>query len=171
MYNFCPEFYLCIMALSNYSRMLRLIDEVFATRSDPGQLQVTQEELKKLAMIHPATLTEKSDANGPLIWVLMIPTTKKIMDDFISGNITETELLERTIPGEAYNCIYLCSVTTLPEMRGKGETKALCVAALKSIMRDHAISTLFVWPFTKEGSSLAKSLAETCGLELKTVAH
>jgi hypothetical protein len=150
----------------NFNRMLQLIDETFATRNDPGQIQVTQKQMKKLGEIHEATLTELADENGPLIWILLIPTTKNIMHDFLKGTITETELLNRTKAKEKYDCIYLCSATTLPESRGKGATKKLCLEAIKNISRDHAITTLFVWPFTKEGEALAKVIAKECGLEL-----
>lgn len=151
----------------NFNRMLQLIDEVFETREDPDQIQVSPQQLKKLEKIHPATLTEKSDENGPLIWILMIPTTKDIMTDFLEAKISEKELLERTKPGDSYDCIYLCSATTLPEIRGKGETKKLCIAGIQSIGKDHKIETLFVWPFTKEGEILAEAIAKECGLELR----
>lgn len=150
----------------NFNRMMQLIDEVFATRNDPDQLQVTQKQLKKLEQIHPATLSEISDDNGPLVWVLVIPTTKKIMDEFIAGNISETELLKRTNPGEQFQSIYLCSATTLPEARGKGKTKQLCIDSINAIRKDHPIKFLFVWPFTKEGARLAEVLAKGFGLPL-----
>lgn len=151
----------------NSKRMLQLIDEVFATRNDPDQIHVTPQQLKKLAEIHPATLSELANENGPLIWILMIPTTKTIMKEFLEEKINEKELLEKTKPGVKYECIYLCSATTLPEFRGKGETKKLCINEINEIRKDHPIKTLFVWPFTKEGENLAKTVAKECGLELR----
>jgi len=150
----------------NFERMLALIDEVFATRNDPGQIQVSQKQMKKLQAIHEATLSEYADENGPLIWILLIPVTKQVMTDFLDDKISETQLLEQTKPGEKYDAIYLCSATTLPEMRGKGETKKLCLKAIGSIRKDHRITSLLVWPFTKEGEVLAQSIASECGLEL-----
>ena len=152
--------------MSNFERMMQLIDEVFGTRQDPGQLQVTRAQQKKLASIHPSTLSEYKNNDGPLIWVLMIPTTEEVMNDFIGKKITENELLERTPLNAEYTCIYLCSVTTLPEMRGKGKTKELCLSAISSICRNHPIKTLFVWPFTAGGDHLAKTLAKQTGLKL-----
>jgi hypothetical protein len=146
--------------------MLELIDETFATRQDPGQIQVTQAQIKKLQNIHEATLSEMADQDGPLIWVLLIPTTKLIMDDFLSGKISEAELLQKTKPQQNYDCIYLCSATTLPEARKKGDTKKLCIKAIKNISKDHPIKTLFVWPFSKEGEQLAEGIAKECGMEL-----
>lgn len=147
--------------------MLQLIDEVFSTRNDPDQIQVNQQQLKKLKAIHPATLTEFADENGPVIWILIIPTTKNIMNDFLGGKISEKQLLKKTKEGDRYDSIYLCSATTLPEFRGKGETKKLCIKAIDSILKTHPINTLFVWPFTKEGQLLAQKIADECKLKLK----
>jgi hypothetical protein len=150
----------------NFQRMMQIIDETFATRNDPGQIQVTQQQLKKLEKIHPQTLSQIANEKGPLIWILMIPTTKMIMNAFLEGLISEKELLEKTKPGDRYDCIYLCSATTLPEARGKGETKKLCLKAIRSISKDHPVKTLFVWPFTKDGEKLAESVAKEMGLQL-----
>jgi hypothetical protein len=147
------------MSQPNFKRMMKLIDETFATRSDPDQLQVTQAQLKKLEQIHPSTLSELSNEDGPLIWVLIIPTTDEVRDDFISGRIGESELLARTRAGDKYTSLYLCSATTLPEARGKGKTRNLCKKAISEMMKDHAITSLFVWPFSKEGLGLSESLA------------
>jgi hypothetical protein len=157
--------------LPNFSRMLSLIDEVFDTRKDPNQLQVTQQVMKKLEKIHPATLSEFADENGPVVWVLVIPTTTVVMNDFLSRKISEKDILTQTKPGEKYTCIYLCSVTTLPEYRGKGESKKLCLQAIQSICKDHPIEALFVWSFTKEGEKLAASLAKECKLSLQIYAE
>ena len=36
----------------NYNRMLSLIDEVFSTRNDAEQIQVTPHQMEKLNQIH-----------------------------------------------------------------------------------------------------------------------
>ena len=156
--------------LPNFTRMIALIDEVFDTHQDPNQLQVNQNVIKKIEKIHPAALTEVADENGAVIWSLIIPTTKKVMDDFLSGKISEKDILTEKKPEEKYTCLYLCSVITLPEYRGKGETKKLCLNSIKAICKNHPIETLFVWHFTKEGEALAESLAKECNLPLLKLA-
>ncbi len=150
----------------NYDRMMQVIDEVFSTRNDPDQLQVTRKQMEKLQRIHPRTLSELADENGPVIWVLMIPTTSEVMFQFVERNISEKQLLEQTKEGDRYDSIYLCSATTLPEYRGLGKTRGLCLDAIAEIRKDHPVKNLFVWPFTSEGDRLAASLAEACGLRL-----
>jgi hypothetical protein len=155
-----------VKPLPNFTRMLNLIDDVFATRKDTNQLQVSQKVMKKLQQLHSATLSELANDEGPISWVLIIPTMKEIMTDFLQGKISENELLERTNPGDNFECLYLCSATTLPEFRSKGETKKLCIKAINEMCKDFAIKTLFVWPFTKEGEILAEKITEECELVL-----
>ena len=150
----------------NYNRMLTLIDEVFATRNDPDQIQVTEHQMDKLNRIHKNCLTEFADERGPLIWILLIPTTSLVIQDFLSGKITEKELLENTPIGVPYDVVYLCSATTLPEARNQGKTKQLCLSAIEEIRKNNAIEKLVVWPFTKEGEALAKSIANASSLKL-----
>jgi len=150
----------------NYPRMLNLIDEVFATRNDPDQIQVTAQEMIKLNQIHTSCLSELADDKGPLIWVLMIPTTIAIMQDFLNDKITEKELLDNTPINTTYEAIYLCSATTLPEHRNFGKTKQLCLNSIKEIQSTNHITHLFVWPFTKEGRALATTIANATSLKL-----
>jgi len=154
-------------AKPNYNRMMQLIESVFSTRNDPEQIQVNAQQMKKLVALHPSTLTELADENGPVIWILIIPTTQLIMQQFIDKKITEKQLLDQTKPGLNLTSAYLCSATTLPEYQGKGKTKELCMKAIREIGKTYPIKTLFVWPFTKEGYKLAASVANVCGMELK----
>ena len=105
---------------SNFTRMMQIIDEVFATRNDPSQLQVNEEVIEKLQKIHPVTIAEYNEGSGPCVWVLVIPTTTEILNLFLNGIITEQELFDRTLPGMNYEAVYLCSATALPEYRNKG---------------------------------------------------
>lgn len=159
------------MAATNLERMIEIIDGVFSTRNDPDQLQVTEEDIARLQLLHPATLSEYNEGHGPCIWVLLIPTTKTIMQEFLEGKITETALLYNTPPGIAYEAIYLCSVTTLPEYRGKGLTTKLTLEAINAIRSENPITDLFVWPFTKEGEILAQKIAVQLQMPLHLRAH
>ena len=150
----------------NFQRMIALVTEFFDTRNDPDQISVTTEEREKLENIHLATMSELADENGPIVWILLIPTTKEIMAHFIDGSITEKQLLQETQPGMAYDTIYLCSASVLPEHRHKGLAKKVTVDAINSIRKDHPIVSLFYWPFSDEGKKLAQAIAEEVRLPL-----
>jgi len=143
-----------------------LVTEFFDTRNDPDQISVTPQDRAKLESIHPATLSEYTDGDGPVVWIMLIPTTKAIMDRFITGTITEQQLLNETKPGTVYDTIYLCSASVLPEYRRKGLAKKVTIDAINSIREDHPIIALFYWPFSDDGRKLARSIARETGLPL-----
>jgi hypothetical protein len=155
-----------VMEDDNLARMIRLAEEFFNTRDDPDQISVTEEIMTRLRNIHPATLTEETNEQGPVAWILVIPTTEAIMERFISKEINERELLEHTPLTGSYHAIYLCSALVLPEHRGRGLALSSLCRAIDAIRRDHPIESLFFWAFSKEGERLAGAAARESGLPL-----
>ncbi|MCX6134403.1 MAG: hypothetical protein NTU47_11375 [Ignavibacteriales bacterium] len=156
------------MGLDNLQRMILLAEEFFETKNDPGQISVTEEVMSTLRKIHPSTLAEKRNDDGPIAWILVLPTTLRLMKEFIAEQINERELLEKTPVGAKYEAVYLCSALVLPEHRGKGLARGLTIQAVKSIQNDHPIQYLFCWPFSNEGKKLADSVAGLLGLSLRS---
>ena len=154
------------MALSNIERMIQLSDEVFSSRTDPDQLNVNENVMEHLQLIHPDTISEYDDGNGPVCWILCIPTTLDLMTQFINKKISERELYELTPLNTKYEAIYLCSALLLEEFRGKGIAQSIAVKAIESIKLDHSIKALFFWAFSKEGEKLAEKLSGLIGLPL-----
>jgi predicted GNAT family acetyltransferase len=155
------------MSLSNFERMIQLAEEVFDSKSDPEQLEVNEEVLEHLCKIHPASVQEFDDGNGPVVWVLLFPTTDELMEDFLINKISEKQLFELTPLNTAYDAIYLCSAMVLEEYRRKGMAQKLTKDATEEIRKLHPITSLFVWPFTNEGSLLAEKISTSIGLQLK----
>ena len=154
------------MALSNYERMIQLADEVFSSRTDPDQLNVNENVMEHLQLIHPNTISEYDDGNGPVCWILCIPTTLDLMTQFINKEISERELYELTPLNTKYEAIYLCSALLLEEFRGKGIAQRLGINAIENIKIAHSIKALFFWSFSKEGEKLADKVAGLMGLPL-----
>ena len=155
------------MSLSNFERMIQLAEEVFDSKSDPDQLEVNEEVLNHLCKIHPASVQEFDDGNGPVVWVLLFPTTNELMEDFLKNKISEKKLFELTALNVQYDAIYLCSAMVLEEYRRKGIAQQLTKEAIEEIRKSHLITSLFVWPFTNEGSALAEKISTSVGLQLK----
>lgn len=156
---------------SNYERLLQLAEDAFAMRSDPAQLQVDEDVLQHLRQLHPATVGEARDADGPIAWVLLIPTTLELMEAFVSGRITEQQLYERTPMGGPFQAVYLCSGLVLPEHQRKGLATRMTREALDRMRRDHPIEALFVWTFSDAGRASAQAIAKAAGLPLHERDH
>ena len=154
------------MTLSNYERLIQLADEVFAVKSDPSQLDVNLEVLERLQKIHPRTVSAFDDGNGPVAWVLLIPTTLELMNRFLEKQISEKELFNLTPLNSSYEAIYLCSALVLEEYRRKGITKHLALSAIEEIREDHPLKAAFVWAFSPEGDRAAETIAQMASLPL-----
>lgn len=147
------------MSKSNFEKMIQLSEEIFSVKNDPNQLSIDEEVMQQLTKMHPNTISEYDDGNGPVSWVLLIPTSIELMNQFISNKISEKDLFEKTPLGIPYEALYLCSAITLTEYRNKGITKKLITNAIDQLLIDFPIKTLFVWSFTKEGDLLSDKLA------------
>ncbi len=151
---------------TNFERMIQLADVFFATKNDPNQISVTEKDREKLLQIHSVTMSEQNNGNGPIAWVLIIPTTHEIMLQFIAKEFNEQELLDRTPLQTKYDSIYLCTALVLFEHRGKGIAKRLACDAIRAIQINHPIKNLFFWAFSDEGEKLATAIAESTNLPL-----
>ena len=156
----------CVMGNENLERMIRLAGEFFETKNDPRQISINAKSIARLRRLHPATMSERRTKKGPIAWMLVIPTTHELMKQFILKQINEQELLYTTPLRKKYDALYLCSALVLPEHRGMGYARQLCVKAIKSIQKRHPIKYLFYWAFSVAGKKLAKSVAKGCGLSL-----
>lgn len=154
------------MADPNLNRMIRLAEEFFDVKNDPEQISVDEETRARLLAVHPNTMSEVRNENGPIVWILVIPTTTEVMDQFLIKKINEQQILQLTPPGLSYEAVYLCSALVLPEHRGKGLAKQSAVQAIREIQKQHPIKHLFAWTFSVEGEGLAVSIAKALDLPL-----
>ena len=152
--------------MNNFNRMIQLAQEVFAAHNDPMQLDVDEQIIEQLKQLHPATVSEYVDGDGPVLWVIIIPTINALMHEFIDAKISETELLSKTPLQSQYDALYLCSAMVLEDYRKKGLAKHYTLAAIQAIRKQHQIKNLFVWAFTAEGNTLAESIAKQENLPL-----
>ena len=154
------------MPLSNFERMIKMAEEIFDAKHDPEQLDVNEEVIARFKQIHPDTISEYNEGNGPIAWILLLPTTLQLMNKFLQHTITEKELFYQTPLDAKYDALYLCSGMVLEEYRRKGIAKRLTIDAINKIRQDHPIQCLFMWPFTKEGDLAAAALAKATALPL-----
>ena len=154
------------MPLSNFERMIQMAEEVFAVKDDPNQLNISEAVIQRLQELHPNAMIEVDEGEGPNVWVILIPTTTALMNDFIAHKISEKELFELTPLNATYDALYLCSAMVLEEFRRKGLVTKVVEEAFLEMKKQHPIKSLFVWSFTPEGNASAEALARRFGLPL-----
>lgn len=148
-------------------QMMALAEETFGSRDDPDQMPVTQESADKLSTLTPDWLKYKVDPDGRLMsFAVVTPTTREIAERFLSGEITEREILELTTPQERYSALYLASAVTVPEFRRQGVATELLKELIAGIpTTDDPL--LFAWTFNDGGKALVKRLESVLGREIK----
>ena len=151
----------------NLLRMLELADRCFGAERDPDQLSVDEAVRARLRQLHPATLGEVRDGDGPFAWTLVIPTTRSLMEAFLGGGITERGLFEATPEAGPYQVVYLCAALVLPEHRRQGLARRLLCGSVDAIRAGHPITDLFSWAFSPEGERLSRAVAADLHLPLR----
>lgn len=151
----------------NLQRMIQMAEEIFDMKNDSRQLQVNEEIIEKLLSLHPSSVKEIDYGKGPVLWLLLIPTQTKVMDEFVSGKIDEADILTFTKKEEPFTAVYLCSVMVLPEYRMKGLAFNSTIEAILEMSKTNLLTNLFVWPFSDEGKALAESIARHLNFNLR----
>ncbi|MBP9789493.1 MAG: hypothetical protein KBD57_03040 [Bacteroidia bacterium] len=156
---------------THLQQMLQLVDEFFSVKNDPSQLDVTPIVMEQLNELHPLTLSEEVIGDGPVCWILLIPSTLKTMEEFLSGKISESDILNQSIEEKKtsnnFEAIYLCSAIVLPEFRKKGIAKKVTLEAVAAMRKDFDIKFVYSWPFSEEGKKLSALIGELTELPLK----
>jgi ribosomal protein S18 acetylase RimI-like enzyme len=151
----------------NLTRMLEMVHSFFDMKNDPDQLQVSEAAQARLQRIHPMCMTEVTNEDGPILWLLVFPTSQALVDSFLKDEINEQELFDRTPEdSKGHDCIYLCSASVLPEFRNKGLASQHTIAAVQAMQKEFPIKALCVWPFSKEGEQLGQYIANKLNLPL-----
>ena len=113
------------MHATDLERMIAVADEFFEAKNDPDQILVNEGILEGLKRIHPVTLSEETDDDGLIAWMLVIPTTHTVMEQVIRKETSERGILELTLPRTCCDALCLCSAIVLLEHGGEGLAKRL----------------------------------------------
>lgn len=148
------------------AKEMQIAEAIFGTENDPDQMPITHESIAKLDRLCIDWLVSEVDDNGePISWAIAMPTQKQLAQDFLNNKITEKQLLDLTIPADIYDAVYLVSVITVPEHRGKGLGTKVVKQVLQNIpVVDDAI--YFAWPTSDEGMALVKKIESELGREI-----
>jgi hypothetical protein len=142
-----------------------IAEQFFGTANDPDQIPITEESFHKLQKLHPKTMLYRLENSEPISWVIVLPTSEALANQFLKGEITERELLNLSEPMVRYEALYLCSAFTVSEHRKKGLAIQLLKEAIDSIPHIENVK-LFAWSYSFEGSLLVKKLERGLGVKI-----
>lgn len=146
-----------IMDKKILDKILNISEQFFGTVNDPEQIPITEGSNFKLHKLHPKSFIYKLENGEPISWVVVVPTSKELMDKFLRSEISEKELLDMSEPQKEYGALYLCAAFTVPEYRRKGYAVEMFEEAVNSIPHT-ADADLFTWPVSPEGEKMIERL-------------
>jgi GNAT superfamily N-acetyltransferase len=148
-------------------KQMKIAEEIYGTEVDPDQIPITDESMKRLdSLCHGWMETVFDEAGEPISWAVVMPTQRAVAEKFLNKEITEREVLELTEPAAMYDAVYIVSVITVPEHRGKGLGKMVLEKALANM--PVTPDALYVaWPTTPEGLGMFKKYETFLGKEIK----
>lgn len=151
-------------------KMNAIAIELFQTENDDTQASPTLEKCLQVIKKDKYNYISINDDKGePIAWSLVMPTSLEVMDNFLSEEITERELLETSRSDDKFEALYLFSVIVLPEHRRKGLGQFLFKTQIKYFKDKYNISELYSWWFSEEGKKLGDSLEKDLGIEIKAI--
>ncbi|MEK7227995.1 MAG: hypothetical protein AAB681_01410 [Patescibacteria group bacterium] len=148
-------------------KLMKIAEGVYGTATDPDQMPITRESAEKLDKLCSGWLeTEFDEAGEPISWAVVMPTQRELADKFLNKEISERDLLNLTEPADIYDAVYIVSVITVPEQRGRG----LAIKVINRAINNMPVASdaiYFTWPTTKEGEALIKKLQPTLSKQIK----
>ncbi|MEQ1666256.1 MAG: hypothetical protein ABL927_12875 [Bdellovibrionales bacterium] len=147
-------------------KQMKIAEGVFGTESDPDQMPINDETRKKLDSLCSGWLeTEFDEAGEPISWAVVMPTQRAIAEKFLVNQISEKDILDMTESSGIYDAVYLVSVITVPEHRGKGLGKKVVERAMANIPATPD-ALYFSWPTTPEGEAMFAKYKTFLGKEI-----
>ena len=143
-------------------RGIEIGEEIFATEAAPDQMQVSEANFEKLKALDPNTIIYEVIDGEPVAWVVVVPTSREIMNKFLTKEIGEQRLLDLTQKQVSYPALYLCAAAVLPPYRRQGLAMRLMKEAIARMSLEKGYQ-LYGWPTTAEGRAFHKKFEEETG--------
>lgn len=150
----------------------QMSEDYFGMQKDPDQMPATEENRDWVYKNSLDYLNIVKD-NGKIIgFAFMLPCNKILMQDFISGKISEAKLVEGIKSLKLKNpsqTIYLCSSILDEEYRGKGLATLAFIKSIDKVTSNKKHKPiLFYWGYSEEGKRLVERIANLTGLEVRS---
>lgn len=159
------------LSMKDHLEGAKMLEEYFKTLEHSEEMQVNMDNI---LWVHKNVLDFYNiiKFKGKIIGsTFMLPCTKELMGKFLSGEISENEMVEEIklkVNRNNFDAIYLCSSFIKPEFRGKGLSVEARIKTIRKVTSKMKIKPiLFYEPYTKEGEKSCKKVAEILGFELR----
>ena len=161
-------------AEKDFVQLANLLEKHFATSDDLNQMQINNTNISWIKNCFPECLNIIKWEETVVGATLILPSTQSLMQNFISGQISEAALGERlqnqAIKYTNMQAIYLCFAFVLPGHQKQGLARGLAftsfVKSIRDILPTNKKIDLFAWIYSTAGEKLAKQISVKLKLDL-----
>jgi hypothetical protein len=153
-----------------WNQLSAMIEAFYNTEQDPEQMPIRPNSTGKnwISTRIPECAVIIKMGDELVGNTLVLPCTQALMQDFITGQINEAQLVEKIreeeITYETMQTIYSCSAFIVPEHRGKGLAMQALIHSIKSITTRKI--PIFYWEYSTVGKIITEKYAACLGVEL-----
>lgn len=148
-------------------------EDYFETSEDTEQMKISEENSRWIFENIPEYFNVIKKEGKIVGYSFLMPSTKNIMENFVSGMINEAELFDgiKKMDSEFLvrpEAVYLCSFYVDENNRRRGLASIAGIKTISSIAsRFNITPTLFAWRYSDEGRLLCRKIAKVMGFDLK----
>jgi|GEM_PF-1534925 hypothetical protein len=154
----------------DFIQLTRLLETHFETNQDVNQMQINDANTNWIRDNFPECLHIIVIENKVIGVTLIFPSTCSLMQDFVSGKISEATLGEKSKEEirhyDDMEAIYICFAFVLSEHRRQGLSFTSMLKSIQAILPSHKRIDLFGWIFSAAGGELTKKLSDALKLNL-----
>jgi hypothetical protein len=157
------------MSKDEADKLIRKIEEAFGTPEDPTQAPPSIEQFKGLQNIDPYSfLLRRNDAGEVVGWSAIVPVSKQLADDFVTGKINENQIIAEAPKNPAYDALYYWAFYSDEAARQKGETINLAEAQYRKLIERHpTIRDHVAWGYSEEGAQFMHRMEQDLGIRIR----
>lgn len=132
--------------------------KAYNTEGDSFQTEARSVAGRNLTMLSRATTILKRIDGEIAGWAVAVPTSARVMQQFLTGEMSEAELYKAALQSPDFACLYLMEVVVRPPYRGNGLGTGLFANQVQFFREVHQTKAFFTWVYSPEGGRLMHRL-------------
>lgn len=154
--------------LSHLGKAMQIAENVFATGSDPFQIDINDENLQWTIRKTPQCWTLILVDGECVGSAAVLPTSSETMREFLAGTLNENEMMEK-VKANAHelktaDCLYLSGVSILPQFQNQGISAQAFIHTVEAAKKEFgSIRHLFCWTNSDASTALIEKIRSSTG--------
>ncbi|OGD67386.1 hypothetical protein A2442_02675 [Candidatus Campbellbacteria bacterium RIFOXYC2_FULL_35_25] len=157
--------------IADIEKTNKIATDLFGIEEDKTQVKPTLETALKLISIDKYNFVCFKEGDEVVAWSVVLPTSKKAMDDFLEEKKNEKELFELFLEKPSFEALYLAAVIVVPKHQKKGLGLSLMKEQINYFKENHGINNFFTLILSKEGKRFMENIQKDSAIKVLDVSR